>query len=90
MLDDIKTELSRVSATEVVVSLDSEFEPDAGTLVKIGLGEAYWHMMPEHFHTLLQEIPSGAGSEAVRHAIEAKGKHVWHGPAPEGSRDASP
>ena len=89
MLTQIRAELTRLSADDVVVFLDSEFEPRAGTLVKIQLGEAYWHLLPEHFLQLLTELPSRAGSEAVRVAIEKHGTFVWHGPAPTGSRDTS-
>ena len=89
MLPEIRAQLARLSADDVVVSLDSEFEPRAGTLVKIELGEAYWHLLPEQFLQLLTELPPRAGSEAVRIAIEKHGTFVWHGPAPTGSRDTT-
>lgn len=89
MLSQIRAELKRLSASDVAVSLDDEFEPRAGTLVKIELDEAYWHLLPNDLLELLDDLPDDAGSEAVRTAIEKKGPFVWHGPSPEGSRDTS-
>ena len=82
MLSELRAELARLSVDDVEVSLDSEFEPRAGTFVKIELGEAYWHLLPEQFLQLLNDLPDGARSEAVRVAIEKHGTFVWHGPAP--------
>jgi hypothetical protein len=89
MLHEIHAELKRVSAGDVVVSLDDKFEPRAGTLVKIELDDAYWHLQPNDFLELLEDLPADAGSEAVHRAIEKKGPFVWHGPSPEGSRDTT-
>ena len=89
MLTDIIAELKRIGADTVRVSLDAEFEPKAGELVKVVLGSAYWHLQPGEFLRLLKELPAGAGSEKVKIAIEKKATKVWHGPAPLGSRDSS-
>lgn len=87
MLDDIRAELARLAADDVVVALDDEFDPDVGTLLRIERDDAYWHLLPENFLALLKELPDGAGSAAVHRVIEKKGVGVWHGPAPEDSRD---
>jgi hypothetical protein len=88
MLDEIKSELSRISADQVKVELDSEFEPEAGELVKIELDDAYWHMQPQPFLELIKELPDDAGSEGVRMAIERDGSPVvYRGPEPDGNRD---
>ena len=89
MLEQIQGELRRLGAKSLRASLDREFAPEAGELVKVVLGSAYWHLPPAEFLHLLSELPSGAGDEAVRAAIEKKGTHVWHGPAPRDSRDTS-
>jgi len=89
MLEDIRAELKRLGANSVRVSLDRDFEPKAGELVKVELGPSYWHLLPPAFLELLKELKDGAGNEAVKAAIEKKGTHVWHGPAPEGSRDST-
>jgi hypothetical protein len=84
---DIQSELQRVFAPQFKVVLDSEFEPAAGTLLKIEYDGAHWHMIPQDFRNLLAELPTGAGPAALKTAIEAKANPVWHGPQPEGSRD---
>lgn len=90
MLQRIESQLRRLSATDIRASLDDEFAPETGTLVKLKLGDAYWHLLPDHLLDVLKELPACAGSEAVREAIEKKATYVWHGPAPKGSRDTSP
>lgn len=90
MLDEIKSELHRLSADGTAVTLDCQFAPEAGELVKVVIDHAYWHLPPDHLLTLLKELPSGGGSESVRVAIEQKATFVWHGPAPKDSRDTSP
>ena len=89
MLDEIKAELVRVSATDIKVALDEEFEPAAGTLLRVDRAAAYWHLLPEHFLLLLKELPNAAGSEEVHRAIEKRATAVWHGPSPPASRDSS-
>lgn len=88
MIDEIRSELRRLSAYSIRVSLDAEFEPEAGELVKIERGSAYWHLQPAEFFHLIDALPDGAGSDAVQIAIERDANQVWHGPAPLGSRDA--
>ena len=85
----LSRELQRIEADEVCLSIDEHFEPQAGALLKVEIGSAYWHMWPEEFRALLQEIPDRAGLDAVHRAIERHTMHVWHGPAPRGSRDTS-
>jgi len=89
MLKKIRRELQRLSADNVSVTLDHDFAPDVGELVKVVLKDAYWHLLPEQFLALLKDLPDDAGSEAIRTAIEKKAPQVWHGPSPE-SRDTSP
>lgn len=89
VLKEIQAELRRVAATSVRVSLDRDFEPKAGELVKVELGPAYWHLQPQELLQLLNEISDKAGDEAVKTAIGKKAKGVWPGPAPEGSRDTT-
>ena len=89
MLKQIRGELQRLEAILVRVSLDRQFEPEAGELLKVNLGSADWHLPPTDFLALLRELSAGAGDEAVKEAIEKKGVHVWHGPAPRDSRDTS-
>jgi hypothetical protein len=88
-LDQIRSELRRIGANSIQVSRDANFEPDAGELIHISLGDADWRLLPQELEQLLKEIPAGAGEEGVRRAIETKGSAVWHGPAPKDSRDSS-
>jgi hypothetical protein len=87
MLDGIRDELRRVAASDVHVSLDSDFEPAAGTLLKVEIGDAYWHLLPETFRQLLGELPDRAGSDAVHQAIESLALPLWHGPSPQSARE---
>jgi len=89
MEDDIRSELRRLDAEEIVVRLDEEFEPKAGVLLRVAFHDAYWHLLPQHFLTLLRELPDGAGTEGVHRAIEKRGSAVWHGPAPKSTRDSA-
>jgi hypothetical protein len=89
VLKEIQAELRRVGATTVRVSLDRDFEPKAGELVKVVLEPAYWHLQPQEFLQLLNELPDKAGDEAVKTAIGKKATGVWPGPAPAGSRDTT-
>ncbi len=89
MEEDIRSELRRVNAQEIVVCMDEQFEPKAGVLLKVEFNDAYWHLLPEHFLELLRGLPDGAGTDGVHQAIEEHGTAVWHGPAPKGARDNS-
>lgn len=89
-LNEIKSEMSRVGAADAEVTLDADFAPEAGELVKVELAGAYWHLGPEQLLSLLKVLSDGAGSEAVQETIERNATPLWHGPAPEGSRDAPP
>lgn len=87
MLDEIRSELARVSASEVKVTHDPTFEPEMEELIKIEIDQAFWHFLPQNFLELLRELPDGAGADGVHAAIEKHGPHVWHGEEPQGSRD---
>ena len=89
MLEQIRGELRRLDAKLVGVTLDRQFEPEAGELLRVKLGSADWHLPPADFLALVRDLSDGAGDEAVKEAIEIKGAHVWHGPAPRDSRDTS-
>jgi hypothetical protein len=89
MLDEIRIELQRLDANNVMVSIDVDFEPDVGELVKVQIQDAYWHLLPDRLLALLKELADDSGGEAIRTVIEQKGTLVWHGPSPKGSRDAS-
>lgn len=89
VLQHIRDHLQRIGASRVQVSLDANFEPQAGELVSVKLQDAEWRLLPEQFEQLLKEVPAGAGDEAVKRAIETKADNVWHGPAPTDSRDSS-
>ncbi len=89
MLEQVEKELERLGATDVRVELDDEFEPRVGTLVKVEYAGAIWRLFPGKLAELLDELPNGAGGEALKRAIESKAQTVWHGPSPE-SRDTSP
>jgi hypothetical protein len=89
VLSDLQDELERLRAAEVRIELDDQFEPRAGTLARVEIGLAYWHLLPTELQSLLAALPDGAGSEKIRRAIECRGSYVWHGPAPPGSRDTS-
>lgn len=43
MLESIRQELRRVGAEDMKVSMDEDFEPEAGPLLKVENGSAYWH-----------------------------------------------
>jgi len=83
MLNQIQVELLRVGAIDILVSMDENFAPAVGSLLKVESGSAYWHLLPGTLHVLLMELPDNAGSDAVHQAIEANALPVWHGPAPE-------
>jgi hypothetical protein len=87
-ISDIRRELDRLAAPQVKIALDSGFEPDTGTLLKIEYDGAHWHMIPQDFRNLLAEMPDRCGPGHIKAAIEAKANPVWHGPAPQGSREA--
>lgn len=85
----IQAELARIGAGDAQVSLDKDFEPKSGPLAKLQIGDAYWHMIPADLLQLVEKMSDDAGSDAVRQAIEHNATTVWHGPAPDGSRDTS-
>lgn len=85
-LTKVEAELKRLEATDVSVEFDEEFEPEAGTLVKVSYDGAVWRLLPGKLEELMAELPDGAGGDAIRQAIEAKAQSVWHGPSPV-SRD---
>lgn len=87
MYNDIRSELRRVQAEEIVVRVDEQFEPKAGVLLEIAFNDAYWHLLPEHFLELLRDLPDGVGTAGVHRAIEERGSAVWHGPSPKDARD---
>ena len=87
MLREIETELKRLAASDVAVSLDDEFAPTVGTLIQVQHDGAQWRLLPGEFLGLLLDLPSGAGDAAVRKQIEKQGQFVWHGPSPSGGRD---
>ncbi len=87
VLDQIRHELARLDATEMRVSLDEEFEPSAGELVKLEHAKAYWHLLPEDLLALLEQLPENGGAERVREAVESDAIRVWHGPSPKNSLD---
>jgi hypothetical protein len=89
VLKQIENELRRIGAASIKTTLDRDFEPQAGELLKVELGPAYWHLQPQEFLQLLSEMPDKAGDEAVKTAIGKKATGVWPGPAPAGSRDAT-
>jgi hypothetical protein len=88
-IDDIRRDLKRLAASEVRVSLDPDFEPKVGPLLKVDYDGSYWHMIPQDFRNLLAELPDGCGAAEIKYAIEAKVTHLWHGPSSKGSRDTS-
>ena len=61
MLAAIIEELSRLDAEEIRVTLDYEFAPETGPLVRVERDAAYWHLPPEHFLALLKALPQGVG-----------------------------
>ncbi len=87
MLDEIRSELSRLRAPEVEVTPAPDFDDEVDELIKIEIEQAFWHFLPQNFLELLRDLPGGAGAEGVHAAIEKHGHHVWHGEAPHGSRD---
>ena len=89
ILSEVQSELDRLDADDVQLALDDQFEPAAGALLRVEIGLAFWHMPPEEFQRLTRDLPTGAGSEAIKEAIEANAMHVWHGPSPRMSRDTS-
>ena len=88
-LSDIRSELDRLAAPQIRTELDPQFEPEAGTLLKVEYGGSDWHMMAQDFRNLLSELPDRCGPAAIKQAVEAKVAHLWHGPSPPGSRDTS-
>jgi hypothetical protein len=87
MLDQIRMQLERLDAARIEVVEDPDFEPKAGRLLRVSLDEAYWHLPPQQFLELLKGLADAAGADAVHQAIEREATAVWHGPAPEESRD---
>jgi hypothetical protein len=87
MLDKIRAHLKRLNASEMQVADDPDFEPKAGRLLHVSLEEAYWHLPPQEFLELLKRLPDGVGATEIHRALESQVTAVWHGPAPEESRD---
>lgn len=87
MIEQILNHLTRLDAGRIEVAEDLEFEPKAGRLLRVSLDEAYWHLPIQQFLELLHRLPDGAGDDAVHQLIEREATAVWHGPAPEDSRD---
>ncbi|REJ70063.1 MAG: hypothetical protein DWQ31_02275 [Planctomycetota bacterium] len=90
LIEQLNAQLTRLKADDALVVLDDEFEPKAGTLVKLEIDMAYWHFLPGALLELLERLPDASGSEAIKVAIEKNAPQVWHGPSPKGSRDTSP
>lgn len=90
MLERIRTELARLAANDVGVKQDEHFEPQAGTLMRISIGGAYWHVPPMALLEMLNSIPDGAGSEAIKERMGRDESIIWHGPSPAGTRDPNP
>jgi hypothetical protein len=89
-LQEERDQLERLDAQDVQLALDDQFEPEAGILLRVEVGLAFWHLPPGEFHRLIRDLPDGAGSEAIKQTIEADAMHVWHGPSPPRSRDSTP
>ena len=89
IVDQLERELQRLAAEEARVWLDYEFEPETGPLVRLQIGDPYWHFLTLDLIQLLESLPDGVGSDAIKQAIEHDVTTVWHGPAPQGSRDTS-
>ena len=85
-LSEIRQHLQRLGANNVQVSLTDDFEPRAGTLVRIDYEGAYWHLLPTRLLEILRDLKDGGGGGEVRSAIERGGHGVWHGPSPPDSR----
>lgn len=90
MLEKIRAQLARLSAHDVGVEQDENFELQAGTLVRVSNGGAYWHLPPMALLEMLNSMPDGAGSSAIKERIGRDESIVWHGPSPDGSRDLNP
>jgi len=87
MIDKVNAELARLGADDITAQLDSQFD-SVGTLVRVERDEAVWHLMPAEFLELLEQMPDGAGSDAVHQMIEKNAQFIWHGPSPPGTRDS--
>lgn len=90
MLEQIRAELVRLAADDVGVKQDEQFEPQAGTLIRLSIGGAYWHLPPMALVEILNSIPDGAGSLAIKERMGRDENLIWHGPSPAGSRDLNP
>ena len=77
LLDELSSELGRLNADDVQLSLDYNFEPKTGTLLKVEIGLAFWHILPEEFQAILSDLPDGASSDAIKRVIEMGTMHVW-------------
>jgi hypothetical protein len=86
-LSEIQHHLARLGAHDVNVRLTADFEPEAGTLVRVDYQGAYWHLLPTRLLELIAELPTGSGGESVRRVIAQQGHGIWHGPSPAESRD---
>ena len=89
IVDQLENELRRLSAGDACVWLDYEFEPETGPLIRLQIGDPYWHFLTLDLIQLLESLPDGVGSDVIKQAIEQGATTVWHGPAPQGSRDTS-
>lgn len=86
-----RQELARIGAErDVSLELDREFEPKFGELMKVTIGGAYWHLVPEHLLELLGDVPDDGGAETLKRVIESKATLVWHGPADGPGREGQP
>jgi hypothetical protein len=53
----------------------------------VSLDGADWHFSPQQFLELLKGLADAAGADAVHQSMEREATALWHGPAPEESRD---
>jgi len=70
MLDQILSEVSRIDAFDVRVTMYKDTQQHAEQFVRVETDHAFWHLKPEQLLRLLKQLPDGAGNEAVRLAIE--------------------
>ncbi len=89
ILDEFHFHLRRLAAEDATVALNDDFDPETGRLIRLQIGDAYWHFLTIDLLQLLEPLPDNAGSEAIKQTIEQSATTVWHGPAPSGSRDTS-
>jgi hypothetical protein len=76
MFDELRSELLRLHATDVVLESDERGGVQGDTLVKITIGERYCSVRADGLLAMLRSLADGAGESAIERAIANEASHA--------------